>query len=178
MDNCFYCERPFNVELKKNSDFYLKHTIDHILPRSKGGTDQSWNLVDCCHVCNLYKADYTIDEFEQLLETSIENKLNAKGLSVELRQIILKNVRVLKQDNYRNNNNRLSFSSIKKKRASIRFYSTIQPYEPEETEEVNKKEYNRFLILQTPEQFHLAQKFGWQIAKLLTEPEKNFHEID
>jgi 5-methylcytosine-specific restriction endonuclease McrA len=39
-----------------------KLTIDHVLPRSKGG-DNSWkNLVTCCHSCNLYKADRTPNE--------------------------------------------------------------------------------------------------------------------
>lgn len=37
-------------------------------------------------------------------------------------------------------------------------------------------EYLTYLQNQTPEQFVLAQKHGWRIAKLLTEPEQNFHE--
>jgi 5-methylcytosine-specific restriction endonuclease McrA len=37
-------------------------TIDHVIPRSRGG-DNSWkNLVTCCHPCNLYKADRTPQE--------------------------------------------------------------------------------------------------------------------
>lgn len=38
------------------------------------------------------------------------------------------------------------------------------------------KEYSLYLQRQTPEQFALAEKFGWKIAKLLTDPEPSFHE--
>lgn len=37
-------------------------------------------------------------------------------------------------------------------------------------------EYEDYLRNQTTEQFSLAQKYGWRIAKLLTDPEPSFHE--
>lgn len=33
-------------------------TLDHFLPRTKGGTDSLENLLYCCARCNLYKHDY------------------------------------------------------------------------------------------------------------------------
>ena len=33
--------------------------IEHITPRSKGGTDEENNLWLACHSCNLYKGDQT-----------------------------------------------------------------------------------------------------------------------
>lgn len=42
-------------------------TIDHIMPRSRGG-DNSWNnLVTCCHKCNVKKADRTPEEAGMVL---------------------------------------------------------------------------------------------------------------
>jgi 5-methylcytosine-specific restriction endonuclease McrA len=42
-------------------------TLDHIIPRSRGG-DNSWtNLVTCCHKCNLHKADKTPQEANMVL---------------------------------------------------------------------------------------------------------------
>jgi len=39
----------------------------------------------------------------------------------------------------------------------------------------DSKGYSLFLQHQTPEQFQIAKQHGWKIAKLLTEPEPNFH---
>lgn len=43
---CFYCEKP----LKPG-----KMTLDHYFPRSLGGTEEYYNLVACCKLCNKYK---------------------------------------------------------------------------------------------------------------------------
>jgi len=37
-------------------------TIDHVLPRSRGGRNTWTNLVTCCQKCNLRKADLTPEE--------------------------------------------------------------------------------------------------------------------
>lgn len=37
------------------------------------------------------------------------------------------------------------------------------------------EEHADFIRYQTPEQFQLARQHGWKIAKMLTEPGKNFH---
>lgn len=47
---CFYCQNDAT-------------TIDHMIPRSRGGTDAFENLVGACETCNQNKADMTIDEF-------------------------------------------------------------------------------------------------------------------
>ena len=46
---CFYCESQFL------SPYDL--TLDHILPKSKGGSDHPGNLVACCSSCNDLLAD-------------------------------------------------------------------------------------------------------------------------
>jgi len=47
-NTCQYCNHVFSP---KNL------TLDHILPRSKGGKSTWENLVACCHECNTYKGD-------------------------------------------------------------------------------------------------------------------------
>jgi 5-methylcytosine-specific restriction endonuclease McrA len=37
-------------------------TIDHVVPRSRGGAHSWENCVACCHRCNSRKADHTLDE--------------------------------------------------------------------------------------------------------------------
>lgn len=46
---CAYCARPAT-------------TIDHVLPRSRGGADSWENLVACCGPCNNTKGDRTPEE--------------------------------------------------------------------------------------------------------------------
>lgn len=42
-------------------------TVDHIIPRSKGGPNAQSNLVGCCRECNQLKADRTPDEAGMVL---------------------------------------------------------------------------------------------------------------
>ena len=37
-------------------------TIDHVIPKSKGGTNEWTNLVTCCFKCNFIKADRTPEQ--------------------------------------------------------------------------------------------------------------------
>ncbi len=48
-NSCGYCAGP-------------AATIDHVVPRSRGGTNSWANLVACCRACNQRKADRTPEE--------------------------------------------------------------------------------------------------------------------
>ena len=57
-NTCQYCARVLRpAEL----------TLDHVLPRSRGGASTWENLVACCHACNRRKADRTPDEARMAL---------------------------------------------------------------------------------------------------------------
>lgn len=45
---CFYCEKPL---------IYEEATLDHVVPLSRGGTNNITNLVICCKVCNKAKGN-------------------------------------------------------------------------------------------------------------------------
>lgn len=52
---CAYC-----------GDTLLKNhlgTVDHIVPRSRGGSDHPENLLPCCKSCNTQKKDRGVEEF-------------------------------------------------------------------------------------------------------------------
>lgn len=49
---CGYCESPKDL------------TIDHIVPKSKGGKDSWTNLVTCCKNCNSLKDNMDLKDFE------------------------------------------------------------------------------------------------------------------
>ena len=48
-DVCAYCGRPATA-----------WTLDHIIPRSKGGPTKRWNLARCCSQCNGNKGSHDV----------------------------------------------------------------------------------------------------------------------
>lgn len=56
---CAYC----GIELYDDDMSALGMTIDHLTPKSRGGTDELANLVVCCRSCNSTKGVKTLDEF-------------------------------------------------------------------------------------------------------------------
>lgn len=51
--SCVYCNESSRKDL----------TLDHVIPRSKGGKDTWENLVTACNDCNSEKADLTLKEW-------------------------------------------------------------------------------------------------------------------
>lgn len=49
-NRCVYCGTVENL------------TIDHVLPKSRGGNNHWKNIVTCCKTCNVYKDSMTPDE--------------------------------------------------------------------------------------------------------------------
>ncbi|MDA8054147.1 MAG: HNH endonuclease signature motif containing protein [Thermoplasmatales archaeon] len=49
-------------------------TLDHIVPRSKGGTDSKDNLVTCCFECNSIKSGKTLEEVATILLERLKQK--------------------------------------------------------------------------------------------------------
>ena len=48
---------------KKKIDLVRQMTVDHLVPKSQGGSDQYDNLVGSCTVCNSLKSDMDLEEF-------------------------------------------------------------------------------------------------------------------
>jgi 5-methylcytosine-specific restriction endonuclease McrA len=46
----------------------LRLTIDHIVPKARGGTDSWDNLISACTVCNNKKGDHTPEEANMLMK--------------------------------------------------------------------------------------------------------------
>lgn len=51
--------------------------VDHIIPSSKGGTDEYDNLVTACKDCNLGKSNRTLSELPKSLATNLEERREA-----------------------------------------------------------------------------------------------------
>ncbi len=53
-DRCFYCLRRLNTH---------NRSLDHVIPRVRGGNDSYRNLVTSCHDCNSAKRNSTAENF-------------------------------------------------------------------------------------------------------------------
>ena len=66
----FYYDNQFNnlyqKYLSSNKDKYKKPSLDHILPRAKGGTNDLFNLRFITYLENMCKRDMTIEEWENI----------------------------------------------------------------------------------------------------------------
>lgn len=59
-DTCYYCPKQCHRKDPLHKDYA---TIDHKIPKSKGGLSTSDNLVIACLECNQAKGDMTAEEF-------------------------------------------------------------------------------------------------------------------
>ncbi len=74
---CYLTGRPINLEDSKS------YNLDHIVPKSKGGTNSLDNCGITCRDANQAKNDLTYDEFIQLCRDVIyyhEKKVNQAGV--------------------------------------------------------------------------------------------------
>ena len=60
---CYICKAVIDVE---------KATIDHIIPKFKGGTDYRYNLACSCLRCNEDKKNFTLRQYIRHIENNIE----------------------------------------------------------------------------------------------------------
>lgn len=61
---CHYCRRPM---LASWANTNVSKTVDHIMPRSRGGKNSADNRVSSCRSCNRLKASLTPEEWNELM---------------------------------------------------------------------------------------------------------------
>lgn len=66
---CSYCGKALDSSFP--NDHPNAPTLDHVTPRSKGGSNCHDNLVACCLACNRQKRDQEEDVF--LVEIGVDN---------------------------------------------------------------------------------------------------------
>lgn len=68
-DKCHYCRCPMD-----GHDPQRRATKDHVIPKSRDGTNDPSNLVPCCDLCNRMKGNMTGDEFREYVRRGRPNK--------------------------------------------------------------------------------------------------------
>ena len=56
---CCYCQRPMTLRLNRPRTA----TIDHIVPKSRGGADKAFNYAAACRPCNERKSNTSLIMF-------------------------------------------------------------------------------------------------------------------
>lgn len=82
---CVYCGKNMLKEL----DLWLSLEVDHIIPQSKGGNNDSNNLVTSCNVCNKYKSNYLSKKFNTDI-TALNDVNKRDEILDDIREHILK----------------------------------------------------------------------------------------
>lgn len=85
--HCYYCGRPL-TEMKMG--YFSNKSIDHFIPRSKGGRGFNDNLVICCRACNDLKGDLLPNEFIEKVNLLLKFKSFQKFTKYQLHNIIEK----------------------------------------------------------------------------------------
>ena len=78
-------------------------------------------------------------------------------------------------NNYYKSAKSIEYVSPKPKRIKRKQPKNLGFYDNPVKMEMDIDEHQRYLQSQTLEQFRIAKKQGWRVAKLLTEPQINFH---
>lgn len=86
---CCYCGRRII--------WPLKHTWEHIIPKSKGGSDHSKNKRTCCNQCNTYRGNKSLDYWKAELQYYITNNWDYKTFKVSDMEIMIENIEYIKQ---------------------------------------------------------------------------------
>lgn len=68
---CFYCDRPTSRAIFRNHD--CSRTIDHIIPKSKGGLNNRGNTVIACARCNSARNDDPAFFFLEFVMTALDD---------------------------------------------------------------------------------------------------------
>ena len=61
--HCAYCRQPVHIPLDASGHIPNAATLDHIIPKAKGGTNAFENYALACARCNHMKADRDLAEF-------------------------------------------------------------------------------------------------------------------
>lgn len=75
--NCYYCKRPLNDAV----------SIDHIKPKSKGGTNAQDNLALTCRPCNQFKCSMAEAVFKRIITADRPNKKITKKIIRHCRSV-------------------------------------------------------------------------------------------
>ncbi|MDZ7711748.1 MAG: HNH endonuclease [Rhodovibrio sp.] len=64
--SCWYC--GIAIYKRDSNGGHDQYTVDHLVPKSKGGTGKLDNLVAACRRCNAAKNNRTVEEYRETVK--------------------------------------------------------------------------------------------------------------
>lgn len=71
---CKYCGHPIAQARGRDKKVYRVSTLDHVIPKSKGGTNCKENIVAACVNCNSLKGEDSVYELMRKLKTETKEE--------------------------------------------------------------------------------------------------------
>lgn len=69
-------------------------TLDHLIPRSKGGGDNApSNLVTCCHLCNSRRGNRSVEEFAEAVAGYVNHGVTALEILMQISVLVRKDLK-------------------------------------------------------------------------------------
>ena len=88
---CFYCGRPVHEAAQPIQDSL---TRDHLIPLSRGGSNDIGNIVPACFNCNRLKGTMTIEEFRESRPVFFTDEQNSRRKAIEVDSLGAKGIAV------------------------------------------------------------------------------------
>jgi len=81
---CYFCSKEL---------LFKQVSIDHYLPKSKGGPDDIFNLVCSCKRCNKYKKSNVPEDYKEVMldlfkRAVRDGKINPSGIKIKKEELI------------------------------------------------------------------------------------------
>ena len=86
-DECFYCHRRLDKEKsKKDSNYFSKITLDHLIPQTFGGPTIPNNMRPTCCKCTEEKENMYMDEYEKFKALKSDSSKEAKEALIKFKK--------------------------------------------------------------------------------------------
>jgi 5-methylcytosine-specific restriction endonuclease McrA len=68
-------------------------TLDHVRPHSKGGSNETTNLVTCCHRCNCSRGNRSVAKFAIAVASYLNHNVKSEAIVKHVQTCVKRNIK-------------------------------------------------------------------------------------